>query len=100
MKLYDVHSLVESELVKHPQTRNSDTDLYISICERLNPGVTDRFSFAYVLKNRRDLGLPNLESVGRCRRKLQEHNPLLRADKAVDDLRYEEWKEVREYVKD
>lgn len=100
MKLYDIHKLVEAELVNNPDARNSDITLYIAICNRLNPGVVDAFPFSYVMKNRADLGLPLFESVGRCRRKLQEHNALLRADPRVVDRRYRQWKEVRDYVKD
>ena len=100
MNLTNIHFLVESELVNNPQTRNSDTDLYISICEKLNPGVTENYPFSYVMKNRRDLGLPNFESVGRCRRRIQENHPLLRADPNVTDRRYQYWKDVREYVQE
>ncbi|MCQ2369238.1 MAG: hypothetical protein MJ007_02040 [Paludibacteraceae bacterium] len=54
--------------------------------------------FETVLMERKRLGFPNIESVGRCRRKIQEHNPLLRADKAVIDARYDNFKEVLDYV--
>lgn len=100
MKLYDVHCLVLSELVNHPQTRNSDSDLYISICERLNPGITEQYPFGYVLRNRKDLGLPNFETVGRCRRKIQENHALLRPDPNVVDRKYNKWKEFREYAQE
>ena len=98
-QLYKIHSMVEKTLVEKPFTRDSDEDLYIEVCNAICPEAMQS-GFAFVLKNRAALGLPNYESVGRCRRKLQEHNPLLRASKKADDARYESFKEYLDYVSD
>ncbi len=84
-------------LINHPEARDSDETLYIMYCDSINPTFCNlsRREFA---QQRAFLGLPTIESVGRARRKLQETKPELRASKDATDKRYEEWKEVREYV--
>lgn len=96
-ELTKLHFIVGEMLVKFPETRDSDALLYVKICESINP-IACNMPFAKVLLNRKDYGFPNYESVGRIRRKLQEHNPLLRADATVEDGRYENWKEYRAYA--
>lgn len=85
-------------LTLHPEARDCDETLYIMYCDSINPTYCNltRREFA---QQRAFLGLPTIESVGRARRKLQEKRPDLRASKEATDKRYEEWKEVREYVK-
>lgn len=97
-KLAVVQSLVRKQLEISPATRDNDIDLYLAICEDLNPLVTKNFSFEYVMKNRDALGLPNYDSVSRCRRKIQEYDESLRASKRCDDARFESFKEYREYA--
>lgn len=92
-----IASIVEDSLRQNPKTRNSDAELYIDVCTKINPDVA-YLGFLYVFNNRNDLGIPNYESVRRSRQKLQHDNPDLRADESVTDARYEAWKEVRSYV--
>lgn len=96
--LYVIQHLVEDELVKHPETRNSDTILYLAIIDRINPTLKNK-SFGYVMCNARSLGLPNIKSVERARRKIQENNSLLRPTEKVLDNRYELFKEFRDYAR-
>lgn len=97
--LYRVHSLVETMLIEDPETRNSDSLLYLRICERIDPR-TPNMPLSTIITKRKDLGLPNIETVGRVRRKIQANNALLRATKRVEDARYERFKETLDYVTD
>ena len=99
MKMKKVAPIVQSILLNNPKTRNSDTVLYEAICIKINPNV-ENMSFSEVMLNRDMLGLPKYNSVSRVRRKLQRDHEELRATKEVTDKRYENWKEVRDYVQE
>lgn len=76
--------LVKDVLEREPKTRNSDTYLYYVICkERLKIIGLDinEVSLADALVNQKTLKLPNFETVGRCRRKLQNDFEHLRGTK-------------------
>lgn len=93
----NIHLLVEQELEVNKAARNSDITLYLAICQRMNP-LSVHMEFETVFNNLKQLGIPKFETVSRCRRKVQEQNPLLRADKEVEDGRYENYKICKEYA--
>lgn len=95
--IYDVHDRVLDILVADPETRNSDEKLYIEYVKAVNPDALQSSALSFYL-NRRLLKLPSIESVGRCRRKIQSDYPELRSSKVIKDARYEKWKEMREYA--
>lgn len=97
MKIMHVQELVEKALIAEPATRDNDRVLYRTIIKSIHPEVLE-MPMGIVLELEPQLGIPSIESVGRARRKIQEHNPLLRASKRADDARYSRWKEYREYV--
>ena len=80
-KMYDV---VYDVLTEFPETRDSDYKLFLKVCDKVceNPSVL-RLPFDHVLKHRKELGVPNFESVGRARRKVQEEHILLRSSAEV-----------------
>lgn len=92
-----IHDTVLMCLEQHPNTRNSDALLYLKVCELNNP-IACTLPFVQVMKKRKELGLPDYESVGRVRRKIQAEREDLRATDEVTDQRYENWKEAREYA--
>lgn len=96
--LKTVSELVRYQLEKYPATRDNDQLLYYRVCEQINPKSLSS-NFGYVLLNRKDFDLPSIETVGRCRRKLQEKNPELRASSKVESFRGEREAEFREYAK-
>lgn len=98
MRIKTIQNEVKHVLMHDPATRNNDQLLYIRVCERLNPHVTSR-CFKDVLLNLNDLHLPTIESVGRCRRKLQADNPTLRANDKVKGFRNKLEAEFREYAR-
>lgn len=88
---------VRDTLMQHPDARNSDTLLYMYVCERMNP-VVRNLAFTTVLARRSELGIPKSESVRRARQLLQAEDETLRASKAVDDARFENFKFMREAI--
>lgn len=96
--LKTVSELVKHQLEQYPATRDNDQLLYYRVCEAINPKALTS-NFGYVTLNRKDFELPSIETVGRCRRKLQEKNPELRASKEVEGFRAEREAEFREYAK-
>lgn len=99
MTIYYIHDLVEEALKNDPHTRDDDSLLYIKVCSRMNP-ITLKMDFETVMKHRADFGIPSFETVGRCRRRIQENNPHLRASEKATNGRYKRWKEVMDYVSD
>jgi len=96
-EIYSVDSIVRKILSECPDTRNSDALLYLTVCKQINPAFT-KLPFEKVLLERKQLGLPNQATVGRVRRKIQEHTKELRGTATVTERRYENFKTVREYV--
>lgn len=96
-EIYNVDAIVRKVLAESPETRNSDALLYVTICKRINPNFA-KLPMEEVLLNRKAYGLPKIASVGRARRKIQEHTEELRGTATVTDRRYENFKTVREYV--
>lgn len=96
-EIFKISDIVRQVLKEEPQTRNSDTSLYLAVCRRINPDAC-MMSFSSVFEHRKELGIPNMETVRRSRQHLQEKYEELRACEAVTDGRYENWKVVREYA--
>lgn len=88
--------MVESILISNPETRDSDYVLYVEMVRKTNKQALD-MPFMDVMLHRRDYGLPFYESVSRARRKVQANNEHLRASKKVDDARFENYKEIKEW---
>lgn len=89
------------EKVKHAlscneKARNDDMTLYLCVCTICMPSVIN-MPFANVMLHYRSLGLPNLESVGRIRRKLQAKHPELAASPEVKKKRAAQEKLYRHY---
>lgn len=69
---------VEQILTDHPHTRDSDPALFRAVI-----GMThniEHISYSRISALQEDKVLPSHESMRRCRQKLQETNPWLRAD--------------------
>ena len=93
--------LVEDILINSRAARNSDNVLILEVYNRLlaDKGMDiTRMTFPMVLINIKNLGLPSLETVGRCRRKLQEDHLDLRSDKDIAEAREELQQLFREYA--
>lgn len=97
-ELYNLTTLVEDILIKYPSARNSDSVLYVKVVNHINPQAVS-MPFINVMHNLKELGLPPIESVGRCRRKLQAEKPELWSDKQVQKYREENEKTFEEYAR-
>lgn len=89
---------VEEILEFEDRARNSDEYLYAMYLSYYGKGLLD-WTVADFLKKRRALGVPSIETVGRCRRKIQEKYPYLRASQEVEEARAEKEMEWREYAR-
>lgn len=97
-ELRNTTKMVKYVLEKEPRTRNSDNLLWLEVIKLVNQGVL-RNPMAEVIQNLNVYSLPSIETVGRCRRKLQAEFPELRADKTVEDFRSELEDAFRELAK-
>lgn len=96
-KLYETKALVKRVLEENERTRNSDNDLYVEICCRVNPHAM-QLPFGYVISNLTSFGLPPFESVRRSRQKLQADYPDLRANDEVELFRAENETAYKEFA--
>lgn len=96
--LLNITGIVKYLLETEPSTRNSDYELYYHVCKMLNPLSLD-MHFGTVLRNRKDFGLPSIESVGRVRRKVVEKNPDLSGNDTVEANRTLNEEAFREYAR-
>lgn len=95
-KISIVEPIVEEALRINPNTRGDNFLLYIAVLKKyINP----RMSLEAVFENHKTLGIPSLETITRCRRKLQEKNPELR-DSVADKVRRTDEKEFVEYSRE
>lgn len=101
-QLISITNLVKTILETNPQTRNSDSLLYLKVLEHVaipkninlhNLTVTD------FLTSVNRLGLPCFETVRRARQKIQNQYPELKGCKAVQEARAENEQIYRKYAK-
>lgn len=77
MKLNIIKKLTKDILTNRPETRASDDLLYLAVMERLGvdtEGTSAKDFFLYYRK----ASIPTLETIGRCRRKVQEEHEELK----------------------
>ena len=90
-----LESKVRAELENRPTTRDDDRELTVYVYRDFY-GVNPWAPFAAVL-GRNDL--PSQETIGRARRKLQEHNEELRGSRHKEKIRMAEQGRFIEYAK-
>ena len=102
-KLGKITDDVKEILEKDAAARDSDNVLmykYLGIIgNRINVDF-DRVSVTSFFKNVGKNGIPSLETVGRCRRKLQEKHPELRGSEYVERKRREREDDFRSYARE
>lgn len=103
MKLTNTAKLVKTILEEHPETRDDDYLLWLIAIKRVvkENGLPDisRMTFEEYIAAAKYSQLPHFETVGRARRKLQEHYPSLRATEETRAARAELEKEYREFAR-
>lgn len=88
-----IEPIVEEALIEEPATRGDNFLLYIAVLRKF---IDTKMSLEDVFNNHVILGIPALETITRCRRKLQEKNPQLRNEKA-EGVRANEEQEYIDY---
>lgn len=100
-QLKTTRALVKRIMENDPQTRNSDSYLYLKVIEHIaaekNISLANISVVKYLL-HMKDLGFPPFESVRRSRQKIQEHHPELAACSKVEEKRMENEKEYRAFA--
>jgi len=98
MRLGKIKEVVIEILETTPSARNDDMVLYALVCRKFNPQVRyGRFDF--VLVNHAELSIPNFESVGRCRRRVQAQRPDLQSSEEVQKIKAERIEEFKAFSK-
>ena len=97
-ELHTTQDIVKEVLETNVMARNSDMALYIKVCEKINPLVLSK-PFWVVLLSLKEYNLPNIETVGRARRKLQETFPELAGDADVSAQRMLNEEAFKEYAR-
>lgn len=100
--LYTTANLVKTILQEEPQTRSSDSLLYLKVIERIaeEKGVDlENISVPFFLKNMSCLYFPPFESVRRARQKIQAQHPELSANAKVQEQREINEVEYREFAR-
>ena len=92
-KLVELKKVVYAELVENEQARSSDTELLLGVFKRL--GINAQESFAELVNSGK---LRQMESITRCRRKLQQEYPELRVE-PVAELRNERQQIFKDFAK-
>lgn len=95
-KIYHVETLVEEALKKNPATRGDNFILYLEVLKKF---ISTDLSLEEVFRNHVALRIPSLETITRCRRKLQEQNPDLKTERATK-IRKDEEKDFKKYSKE
>lgn len=97
--LYTIEDRVKIILTRDKKSRDDDMLLYLKVCNDYLKDV-GAMTFAEVMTQYRFLGLPNLKSVGRTRRKLQATYPELAGNLRVRQLRADREQAYRDYAKE
>jgi len=92
----NIEELVYKALVDKPETRKDDYKLIHAV---LNNFVDDKMSLEAVMLHHTELGLPSLETITRCRRRLQEKDLTL-VDPNAKKFRQKETKEILDYIQE
>jgi hypothetical protein len=95
-KLSEREAKVRRILELFPEARDSDRTLTL-LYHTLICGINSNAPYAEVMSTE---GLPSEESLGRCRRRIQEKDESLRGTKAKEKIRLEEQVAYIEYATD
>lgn len=85
-ELTNTSQLVKSILINDKQSRNSDNYLFYLVAKKIlgSKGIdVDKIGFKELFLQLREYGLPQFETVGRIRRKLQQEFPELSGSESV-----------------
>lgn len=94
--------LVKGILIRCPEARNSDNTLYLQVLkivgEQKGISLENMSVLSFFIKIK-DMGVPSIETVGRCRRKIVETHPELAGNDVVEGYRTVNEETFREYAR-
>ena len=96
-----ITALVQEILTNEPNSRNSDNLLFYLICKKLlleQGKDIDTIEFGRLFLSLKAYGLPKFETVGRCRRRLQQEFPCYRCSDEVAMVKSLKEEEFRQFV--
>ena len=76
-KLKELEPVVKEILKNKPATRGDDDLLYVYVLDKMQLNLSG-YSVTSFLLNYRKMGVPTIETIGRCRRKIQEKDESLK----------------------
>lgn len=76
-QLRKLQKTVKEILIESPKTRGDDDLLYTKVLQKMKINLSDYNAKDFILGYRK-LGIPTIETVGRCRRKIQAANEELK----------------------
>ena len=76
-KLKELETVVKEIWKQKPATRGDDDLLYVYVLDQMHLNLST-YSVTSFLLNYRKMGIPTIETVGRCRRKIQEKDNSLK----------------------
>ena len=94
--------MVRVIMLADPKTRNNDGLLYIRLVDQL--GRKHKIDYLHMpmvmfYEQLPSLDVPTIETVGRCRRKLQQEHPELKANAEVTAFRADREKQFKAYAR-
>ena len=92
--LLTLEAMIIPVLEKKPETRDSDKELALTIWNTYY-GINPWAPLCEVMRNE---CIPSIESIGRCRRKIQEKDETLRGSKRKEQIRMKEQERYIEYA--
>ena len=101
--LTTVSALVQDIMVNEPDSRDSDNLLFYLVCKKIladHGKNIDTIGFGNLFLSLHKYGLPQFETVGRVRRKLQQTFPELHCSPAVAMTRASNRDAFTDYGKD
>lgn len=92
--LLTLEAMIRPVLERKPETRDSDTELALTIWYTYY-GIDPYAPVCEVMRNE---CIPSIESIGRCRRKIQEKDETLRGSRRKEQIRLEAQESFIEYA--
>ena len=103
MDIMTTEGLVQKILTEDPASRDSDNYLFYKVCKVLlaeQGKDIETMGFVNLFLSLKGYGLPQFETVGRIRRKLQSVHPEFAASEHVDRIRSSNQGQFFEYARE
>lgn len=93
-RLYRLEDMVREVLTENKRARDDDRELTLNVHMKFY-NINPYACYCHVMRN---ADIPSQESIGRCRRKIQETDETLRGSKAKEKIRLAEQEMYIDYA--